>query len=155
VRGHNYLYSSYRGLRSGVRLYLAGVYIQTGFSNVGFRLADGVIRGGGYSSQDTANFRVDGIRINSYQLYRGMSHIGFRFVNGVYRGSCYVRTERCPRSGTKHYYYTHNMSGGTVGFRLAVDGVVRGGQYGNPAARLKQRANVVLSYTVTYTGFRL
>lgn len=43
--------------------------------------------------------------------------IGFRLVNGVYRGSCYVRTERCPRSSTKNTYYTHNMSGGTVGFR--------------------------------------
>ena len=36
-----------------------------------------------------------------------------------------------------------------------MNGVVRGGQYENPAARLKQRANVVLSYKVTYIGFRL
>ena len=59
-------------------------------------------------------------------------------MNGVYRGSCYVRTERCPRSGTKNYYYTHNMSGGTVGFRCVNGGLRVGTSKGN--ARLYRNA---------------
>lgn len=75
VRGHNYLYSSYRGLRSGVRLYLAGVYIQTGFSNVGFAV-NGVLMGGANSNAAMyvrcGGYRnADGTRWNAPTAARG------------------------------------------------------------------------------------
>lgn len=35
-----------------------------------------------------------------------------------------------------------------------MNGVLRGGQYGNQAGRLKQRANVLFSYSTAYVGFR-
>ena len=46
-------------------------------------------------------------------------------MNGVYKGGSYMditTTQR--RCATRHYYYTHDMKGGTVGFRL--NGVYRG-----------------------------
>ena len=41
-----------------------------------------------------------------------------------------------------------------VGFLWGVNGVLRGGQYGNQAGRLKQRADVGLRYSTNYVGFR-
>ena len=88
-----------------------------GSTQIGFRCVNGVrVDRGGRWGLGSDYIRCSYRDRSTQSGTGGGGIIGFR-LNGVYRGSCYVRTERCPRSGTKNYYYTHNMSGGTVGFR--------------------------------------